>query len=35
MQLQDLPYPPHGQPLRRHPIPSIDCDRGTLEPGEH
>jgi hypothetical protein len=35
MQLQDLPYPPHGQPLRRHPIPSIDCDGGTLEPGEH
>ncbi len=35
MQLQDLSYPPHGQPLRRHPIPSIDYDGGTLEPGEH
>ncbi len=29
MHLQNLAYPPHGQSLRRHPIPPVDCDGGT------
>ena len=35
VQLQDLPYPPHGQSLRRHPRSLHRLLWGNMDPGEH